>query len=151
MNIIIRVASSSDAALIAEFNAALAMETENLDLDRERVRKGTEALLADSSKGIYHLAEVDGKIVGQLMITYEWSDWRNATFWWIQSVYVLPEYRNRGVFRYLYQSIESLARKRGDICGLRLYVDTSNTHAQQTYEALGMRRSHYQIMDVEFS
>ena len=151
MDIIIRQAAVTDAATIAEFNALMAKETENLELDRERLRKGTEALIADTSKGIYYLAEAGGRVVGQLMITYEWSDWRNATFWWIQSVYVHPEYRSRGVFRSLYRHIESIARTRGDICGLRLYVDNSNNRARQTYEALGMNRSHYQIMDVEFA
>jgi GNAT superfamily N-acetyltransferase len=147
----IRNAAASDAAAIAEFNASMAKETEGIDLDRERLQKGTEALIADSSKGMYYLAEADGKIVGQLMITYEWSDWRNATFWWIQSVYVHPDYRNLGIFRSLYRHVESIARKRGDICGLRLYVDRTNTRAQQTYEALGMRHSHYQMMDVDIA
>ena len=150
MNIIIRPASVSDAVIIAEFNAFMAKETENLELDRELLRRGTEALLADSSKGIYYLAETGDKVIGQLMVTYEWSDWRNATFWWIQSVYVLPEYRKNGVFRKLYQYIESLARTRGDVCGLRLYVDTSNKRAQQTYETIGLKRSHYQMMDMDF-
>jgi GNAT superfamily N-acetyltransferase len=149
MNIITRLAAASDAGTIADFNALMAKETENLELDRERLQQGTAALIADSSKGVYYLAEVNGTIVGQLMITYEWSDWRNATFWWIQSVYVLPEYRKQGIYRTLYQFVESLARTRGDICGLRLYVDQSNKRAQQTYEALGMQRSHYQIMDVD--
>jgi GNAT superfamily N-acetyltransferase len=149
MNIITRRAAASDAGTIADFNALMAKETENLELDRERLLQGTDALIADSSKGVYYLAEVNGKVVGQLMITYEWSDWRNATFWWIQSVYVLPDYRKQGIFRTLYQSVESLARTRGDVCGLRLYVDQSNKRAQQTYEALGMQRSHYQMMDVD--
>jgi ribosomal protein S18 acetylase RimI-like enzyme len=150
MNILIRQATDSDAALIADFNAFMAKETENLDLDRERLRKGTEALIADSSKGIYYLAESDGKVIGQLMITYEWSDWRNATFWWIQSVYVDPEFRQQGIFRSLYRYVESLARERGNVCGLRLYVDKSNVRAQQTYEALGMQCSHYQIREMDF-
>jgi GNAT superfamily N-acetyltransferase len=149
MNIITRQATASDTITIADFNALMAKETENLDLDRECLQKGTEALIADSSKGIYYLAEADGKAVGQLMITYEWSDWRNATFWWIQSVYVHPAYRKQGIFRSLYRYVESIALKRGNICGLRLYVDESNKSAQQTYEALGMKRSHYQIMDVD--
>jgi len=105
---------------------------------RERLRKGTEALLANSSKGLYYLAEADGKIVGQLLITYEWSDWRNATFWWIQSVYVHPEYVVKEYSDRCTAPIETIARKRGDVCGLRLYVDTSNKRAQQTYEALGI-------------
>jgi GNAT superfamily N-acetyltransferase len=151
MNIIIRLAIASDANIITDFNAWMAKETEHLELDRERLRNGIEALIADSMKGRYYLAEADGKVVGQLMITYEWSDWRNATFWWIQSVYVHPEYRKRGIFRTLYQYVESIARKRGDCCGLRLYVDESNKRAQQTYKVLGMKQSHYQIMDVDFA
>ena len=150
MNIISRPATASDIDIIVEFNAAMAKETENLELDRERLQKGTEALIADSSNGIYYVAEADGKVVGQLMITYEWSDWRNGTFWWIQSVYVQPEYRERGIFRSLYRYVESIARNRGVVCGLRLYVDQSNKRAQQTYEALGMKHSHYQIMDTDF-
>jgi GNAT superfamily N-acetyltransferase len=150
MTIIIRPATVSDAMTIVEFNALMAKETEDIDLDRERLQKGIISLLADTSKGMYYLAEMGGNVIGQLMITYEWSDWRNATFWWIQSVYVLPEYRKNGVFRKLYQYIESLARTRGDVCGLRLYVDTSNNHAKRTYESIGLKRSHYQMMDMDF-
>jgi GNAT superfamily N-acetyltransferase len=150
MTIIIRPAAVSDAMIIAEFNALMAKETEDIDLDRELLRRGTDALLADSSKGIYYLAEIGDSVVGQLMITYEWSDWRNATFWWIQSVYVLPEYRRNGIFHKLYHYVESLARTRGDVCGLRLYVDTSNNHAKRTYELVGLKRSHYQMMDIDF-
>jgi GNAT superfamily N-acetyltransferase len=149
MDITIRHAAASDAVIIAEFNARMAKETENLNLDRELLRRGTEALLADLSKGAYYLAETGETVIGQLMITYEWSDWRNATYWWIQSVYVLPEYRMHGVFRKLYQHIESLARTCGDVCGLRLYVDASNKRAQQTYKALGMNHSHYQMMEMD--
>jgi GNAT superfamily N-acetyltransferase len=151
MNIIIRQATNSEALIITDFNASMAKETENLELDRERLRKGTEALLADSTKGLYYLAEADGIVVGQLMITYEWSDWRNATFWWIQSVFVRPDYRHHGIFRSLYQHVESIARKSGNVCGLRLYVDASNRSAQQTYKALGMRHSHYQMMEADFA
>jgi GNAT superfamily N-acetyltransferase len=150
MSIITRHATASDIDIIVEFNASMAKETENIDLDRERLQKGTNALIADSSKGMYYVAETDGKVVAQLMVTYEWSDWRNGTFWWIQSVYVKPEYRKRGIFRSLYRYVESIAHDRGDICGLRLYVDRSNKHAQQTYGALGMKHSHYQIMDIDF-
>jgi len=150
MNILVRQAAASDAVTIADFNAFMAKETEHLVLDRTHLQKGVEAMIADSSKGLYYIAEFDGKVAGQLMITYEWSDWRNATFWWIQSVYVQPEYRKQGIFRSLYRYVESIARNRGDVCGLRLYVDQSNKHAQQTYEALGMKRSHYQMMDVDF-
>jgi GNAT superfamily N-acetyltransferase len=148
MNCTIRHAISDDADIIAEFNSLMAKETEGIELNRERLQKGTEALFADASKGVYYVAEIDRKIVGQLMITYEWSDWRNATFWWIQSVYVLPEYRKQGVFRSLYKHIESLARQRGDVCGLRLYVESENNRAQKTYEALGMHLSHYRMMEA---
>lgn len=149
MNIIARLVAPSDAAIVSEFNMLMAKETENLELNFERLQKGTEALLADSSKGTYYIAEADSKVVGQLMITYEWSDWRNATFWWIQSVYVLPEYRKQGVFRKLFQYVESLTRTHGDVCGLRLYVDLANRHAQATYEALGMKQSHYRMMETD--
>ncbi len=150
MNIRIRQAAAADAATIAAFNASMALETENLDLDPVRLRKGTEALLADSSKGLYYLAEADGVVVGQLMITYEWSDWRNATFWWIQSVYIRPDYRHLGIFRALYTHVESIAKERHDVCGLRLYVEHTNARAQRTYVSLGMKQSHYLMMDVEF-
>lgn len=150
MNITIRLATPTDASIIAEFNTALAKETENIELNRERLQRGVESLLAHPTKGFYFVAENNDNILGQLMITYEWSDWRNATFWWLQSVYVHPNYRNQGVFRALYQHIESLARTCTDVCGLRLYVAKENLHAQKTYEALGMKQSHYQIMDVDF-
>jgi ribosomal protein S18 acetylase RimI-like enzyme len=150
MNITIRLADSSDASIITQFNAAMAKETEGIELRHDRLRKGVEALFLDSSKGLYYIAEIENKIAGQLMITYEWSDWRKATFWWIQSVYVVPEYRNQGIFRAMYQYIESLARNRGNVCGLRLYVEKENVRAQKTYEALGMKHSHYEMMDVDF-
>jgi ribosomal protein S18 acetylase RimI-like enzyme len=150
MNISARLAAPSDVTIIAEFNAAMAKETEGIELNRERLRKGVEALFADPSKGLYYIAESNGKIAGQLMITYEWGDWRNATFWWIQSVYVRPEYRRRGVFRALYRYIETIAGTRGDVCGVRLYVDQSNDHAQKTYESLGMKHSHYEMMEIDF-
>jgi len=151
MNIHIRQAAIADAGTIADFNASMARETENLELDRTRLHKGVQALLADPTKGYYYVAVADGVVVGQLMITYEWSDWRNATFWWIQSVYVRPDYRHLGIFRSLYSHVESIARAGGGVCGLRLYVEHSNTRAQRTYEALGMKPSHYLMMDVDFT
>ncbi len=150
MNITIRPATLSDNESLVDFNAAMALETETLKLDRERLRKGVEALLTDSAKGFYVVAEIDGVIIGQLMITYEWSDWRNATFWWMQSVYVLPLYRKQGVFKTLYRYIESLACNQGHVCGLRLYVEQENDRAQKTYKALGMTHSHYQLMEGVF-
>ena len=149
MDLSVRLAAPSDVSIIAEFNAAMAKETEEIELNRERLRKGVEALFADPSKGLYYIAESNGIIAGQMMIMYEWSDWRNATFWWIQSVYILPEYRRHGVFRALYRSIETIAGTRGNVCGVRLYVDQSNDHAQETYESLGIKHSHYEMMEMD--
>jgi GNAT superfamily N-acetyltransferase len=126
----------------------MAQETEGLELNIDRLQRGVKALFNDPFKGVYYVAEINGEIVGQLMITYEWSDWRNATFWWIQSVYVHPEFRKQGIFRFLYQHIEALAKQRGDVCGLRLYVEKENERAQKTYESLGMKSSHYQMMEL---
>ena len=150
MNIVIRLARKDDAPIIAEFNGSMAAETEGIRLERTRLVKGVEALLADTNKGVYYVAEVDGRVVGQLMITYEWSDWRNAIFWWIQSVYVHPEFRGKGVFRKIYRHVESRAKTVGDVCGMRLYVEKGNERAHKTYESLGMKKSHYDMMDIDF-
>jgi GNAT superfamily N-acetyltransferase len=148
--IAVRQARLADVPIITGFSAAMAQETEGLALKVDRLRKGTDAILKDASKGIFYVAEIEGTIVGQSMVTYEWSDWRNATFWWIQSVYVRPDARHRGVFRALYCHIEALARARTDVCGLRLYVDQGNAQAQKAYAALGMKRSNYHIMEIDF-
>jgi ribosomal protein S18 acetylase RimI-like enzyme len=150
MNIIVRPATPADATSIANFNSAMAKETENIELDRNRLQKGIEAILSDSTKGLYFVAENDQRIVGQLMITYEWSDWRNADFWWIQSVYVHPDYRKQGVFRSLFEHVKLFAQKRGTVCGLRLYVEKKNNLAQKSYEVIGMKHSHYQMMEEDF-
>jgi len=145
-----RTATLSDLEVITEFNLRMAEETESLQLDHERLLQGVEAVLRDSSKGVYYVAESNGKVVGQLLVTMEWSDWRNGMFWWIQSVYVLPEYRRRGIFSLLYHSVENLARSTLNVCGLRLYVDKSNESAIATYTALGMERTCYELMEVDF-
>lgn len=150
MSITIRDASLSDAPTIARFNACMALETENLTLDEPRLLDGVRAVLQDRSKGFYCVAEMDGAVVGQLMITYEWSDWRNATFWWIQSVYVEKSVRSKGVFRELYRFIETMARSNKDVCGLRLYVEDHNERAQRTYENLGMHHAKYRMMEVDY-
>jgi len=146
----IRKARPADAAIIATFNRNLAWETEKLRLNRREVDRGVRALLKDTGKGIYYVAEQDGEIVGQLMITYEWSDWRNGTIWWIQSVYVASAFRQQGVFRRLFQHVEKLGRSRRDVCGLRLYVEQNNRRAHSAYEGLGMKHTHYEIYETAF-
>jgi len=146
----IRRATPHDAAVIADYNSFIAQETEHRTLDHKRLLRGVRSLLKDPSKGVYYVAEIGGEVVGQLMITYEWSDWRNGHFWWIQSVYVKQEFRQHGIFRALYDHLEQLARKRKDVCGLRLYVERENHRAQATYEKLGMTRTAYEMFEKDF-
>lgn len=146
--ITIRPARPEDLDALVDFNAAMALETEQLTLDPERLRAGVALLLADAAKGQYRVAKRDGTVVGALMLTREWSDWRCGDWWWIQSVYVRPEARRCGVFRALYDSVEREARARADVCGLRLYVERDNAHAQATYNALGMAEAHYRMFEV---
>lgn len=145
----VRDAGPPDLATIVEFNAGIALETEDLKLDRHRLEAGVAAILEDSSKGRYFVASENGRLVGQIMITTEWSDWRNGDFWWIQSVYVLPEFRSRGVFSKLYRFVESAAHQ-ANARGLRLYVDEHNKRAADIYAKLGMHISQYQMMEVDF-
>ena len=119
-------------------------------MDEGVVRLGVATILADASLGFYLVAEIDGNPAGQLMVTYEWSDWRNGLFWWIQSVYVRPEFRRRGVYRALHRHVAEAAQAAGGVCGLRLYVEQENTTAQQVYESLEMHRTRYQMYEVEF-
>lgn len=149
-NMRIRLARLTDAPVIAEFNARLAHETEGRRLDARRLRLGVRRLLRDANKGIYFLAEQEGAVVGQLLITFEWSDWRNGYFWWIQSVYVLPEFRGQGVFRALYGHVAKRARARRDVCGLRLYVDQENRRAQRIYQQLGLKAARYKLLELDF-
>lgn len=144
----IRPARPEDLDTLVEFNAAMALETEQLSLDRIRLREGIAQLLADAAKGQYRVAEREGTVVGALMLTREWSDWRCGDWWWIQSVYVRPEARRDGVFRALYESVEGEARARADVCGLRLYVERDNARAQATYAALGMEQTHCQMFEA---
>lgn len=146
----IREATAGDLDFIATANAALATETEGQELDRALLHPGIQAVLDDRTLGRYYLAEIDGRVVGQLMTTYEWSDWRNGLFLWIQSVYVLQEFRGAGVFRALYDHLASLAASDARICGIRLYVDRSNASAQEVYARLGMHRSNYGIMQTVY-
>ena len=146
----IRRAVASDAGFIAESNIAMALETEGMALDATVVGPGVAAALADDSLGFYLVAEIDGHPAGQLMVTYEWSDWRNGLWWWIQSVYVRPEFRRRGVYTALHRHVEAAARAAGGVCGLRLYVEQENTRAQQVYQSLDMYNTRYHMYEVEF-
>ena len=150
MPIHVRRATIADAKIIADFNSAIAKETEHLDLDRKLLLRGVKALLNDVSKGYYILGEIEGRVAGQLMITYEWSDWRAAKFWWVQSVYVLPEFRGAGVFSRLFRSVEKAARKNKSVCGMRLYVEHGNARAMRTYEHLGMKKANYGMYEIDF-
>lgn len=150
LEIQIRAAEPADAPTLAEFNSRLAAETESKNLDRKKLLAGVQTLIDNPPHGAYFVAEHDHRIVGQLLITYEWSDWRNGFFWWIQSVYVAPHYRRRGVFRALYSHVGELAHASGNVCGLRLYVEADNAVAQAVYASLGMSRNSYRFMEVEF-
>src|SRR5262249_19586039 len=132
----IRRATAADLEQVIEFNRLLALESEGKELDLEKLRPGVAAALADGHKGLYFLAELDAKALGQMGVTYEWSDWRNGWFWWIQSVYVRPEFRRRGVFRAIFEHIVQAAKKAG-VVGLRLYVERDNTIAHHTYQKMG--------------
>jgi len=142
----IRLATLADAQVLVEFNCAMAAETESKNLLPEVIGAGVHSLLGNPAAGFYLLAEHDSA-VGSLMITKEWSDWRNGTFWWIQSVYVRPEFRRQGVYKNLYRHVQQLASKDPAVCGFRLYVERENERAQATYGALGMKQTHYLVFE----
>jgi GNAT superfamily N-acetyltransferase len=146
----IRSALIEDEPTLAAFNAAMASETEDRELNPGLVRQGVQAVFRRPELGRYFVAEEAGEIVGQLMLTYEWSDWRNGTFWWIQSVYVRADWRRHGVFRTLYRHVEQVARGTPGVCGLRLYVDQRNEQAMATYMDLGMSPSGHAVYEVDW-
>ncbi|HET7306436.1 MAG TPA: GNAT family N-acetyltransferase [Gammaproteobacteria bacterium] len=148
---IVRPAKAADQHAIVAGNLAMALETEQKKLDEATVNAGVAALLADPARGLYYVAEEDGHLVGQLALTWEWSDWRNGTFWWIQSVYVAPDRRGAGIFKALYQYVLNEARRRDSVCGLRLYVDKANSNATMVYRRLGMAVTHYDLLEVDFT
>ena len=143
----IRLANKNDAVAMVEFNQAMALETEGKLLDSNVLQKGVEAVFESDDKGFYVVADENGKIAGGLMVTFEWSDWRNSWFWWIQSVYILPEFRGRKIYRAMYDFVKKLAAEQGNVCGFRLYVEHDNKNAQKVYEKLGMESSHYQMYE----
>lgn len=147
----LRTSIKSDLNTIVSFNTAMAKETEGKSLADTAIRPGVLALLEDPSKGFYVLAEENSEIIGQLMVTKEWSDWRNGDFWWIQSVYVLPEFREKGVYRAMHEKIINMAETEDNVCGIRLYVDKDNSSAQEVYNKLGMEKSHYVMFEEDWS
>lgn len=145
----VRPAVAQDIPTIARFNAEMARESENIELPMERVSAGVAGLFNNPARGRYWVCELDGKVAGQLMITYEWSDWRNADFWWIQSVYTDPKFRKRGVYRALHENVVAAARAAG-ACGVRLYVERHNSGARAVYEHLGMKSAPYEFLEIDF-
>ena len=149
IKITIREATREDTESIVRFQEGMALETEGKVLDESLLRDGITAIFDSTQKGFYIVAEVGSVVVGSLLITYEWSDWRNATFWWIQSVFVDANWRRKGVYRSMYDYVVNVAKSRKDICGIRLYVERTNTIAQETYKDLGMTHSHYDLYETD--
>ena len=137
-----------DIDSIVQFQADMAMESEGCVLNKEKVTKGVTAAMLDDSKGIYWVAKYEGRIIGSLMITREWSDWNNEWYWWIQSVYVTPAYRKQGVYKAMYQKVKDAA-KENNVSQIRLYADKTNLSAQRAYQSLGMHESHYLMFEEE--
>ena len=146
-NFIYRKAALTDAPSIVEFQVAMARETEDLELDRDVCTAGVVAVFAEPQHGQYFVAEAASQVIASLLITYEWSDWRNGVVWWIQSVYVSPEARGQGVYAGLYEHVKQLVQNEPGIRGIRLYVDKRNTRAQAVYTRLGMNGEHYQVFE----
>lgn len=147
---IVRKAKIEDIETIVEYNYNLAFETEKKRLDKDILFKGVKSLIEDEKKGIYHVCIIDNKVVGQIMYTYEWSDWRNGTFIWVQSVYVKKEYRGRGVFKALYKNVKDICENsENNFVGIRLYVEEENYIAQKVYKDLGMHKCNYYIYEYE--
>ena len=143
----IRLATPADTEVLVEFNCAMAAETERKQLLPEVIGAGVRGLLASPASGFYLIAENQDRVAGSLLITKEWSDWRNGDFWWIQSVYVHPEFRRQGVYRRLYRHVQELAASDPRVCGFRLYVERENERAQQTYQKLGMKETRYLVFE----
>ncbi len=145
--IIISKAEEIDIQVIADFQVVMAFETEGIDLNPETVLRGVSAVFADPTKGFYLAAKVDGRTIGSLMITYEWSDWRARTVWYIQSLYVIPEFRRRGIFKQMYAWLLEKVNTNDSIGGIRLFVDHTNLNAQKVYDSIGMDGNHYRFYE----
>ena len=144
---IIRSACTDDISDIAQFNIAMAQETEERQLDPETIQSGVSSVIQNHAHGFYLIAERDQVAVGSLLITFEWSDWRNGTLWWIQSVYVKPEHRRTGVFKALYNAVIARAQAAKSVRGIRLYVEQENLDAQSVYQKLSMQKTPYQMFE----
>jgi len=145
----IRIAREEDIPALVEFNQSMALETEEKQLDEVVLTAGVSAVFSDQTKGFYVVTEASGTVAAGLMVTTEWSDWRNGWFWWIQSVYVRPEHRGIGLYGKMYEFVKSLASDAGNVCGFRLYVEKENERAQRVYEKLGMDRTYYLMYEQE--
>jgi ribosomal protein S18 acetylase RimI-like enzyme len=150
-NTVVRAAKSSDLEFIVACNRAMAAETEDTGLDEAVLQRGISYLFAHPAEGFYLVAEKQGELAGTLMVTFEWSDWRAGRFWWIQSVYVTPENRRKGVYRALHEAVRARAQTDDLSCGIRLYVEQDNTPAQDTYRQIGMYETHYRLYEELFS
>jgi ribosomal protein S18 acetylase RimI-like enzyme len=146
LDLTITQGKASDIDAIVRFQADMAMESEGTMLDMDRLTLGVSSAINDESKGIYLVARAGGKAIGSLMLTREWSDWNNQWYWWIQSVYVMPEYRKKGVYKAMYATLKDMAQENG-VSQIRLYADRTNLSAQQVYQRLGMRESHYLMFE----
>lgn len=144
----IRLATPADAPALIEFNRAMALETEGKELLPEVIGAGVRSFLQNPGSGFYVVAHEGDQVIGSLLVTKEWSDWRNGDLWWIQSVYVRPEFRRRGVYRQLYRHVQGMAARDPGVCGFRLYVDRANTAAQATYRNLGMKKTSYRVFEA---
>ncbi|HWQ65995.1 MAG TPA: GNAT family N-acetyltransferase [Methanospirillum sp.] len=151
MEIVIRPAAPEDTEEIIRNTERMAMESEGRLLNPERVRAGVTHLIHDHSRGFYLIADVDGMLAGQLMVTYEWSDWHCGDYWWIQSVYIAPHLRRKGIFTTLYQNIIKRATESEQVVGVRLYVETENHTAKKTYQTLGMNQTQYEMFESQFT
>ena len=143
----VRTGELRDAQFLTQFNINMARETEGLELESHVVSSGVKWLLNNPEYGYYLVAETEGSVVGSLMVTTEWSDWRDGIFWWIQSVYVSPSFRRRGIYRRLYEHVKALTAEQGNVCGFRLYVERDNIAAQKTYMSLGMREKNMKMFE----
>lgn len=150
MELVVRPAHEEDLDDLVEFNRELALETEDRELSVETLRSGVRGLLARPQYGFYLVAQNGDTVAGGLLVTFEWSDWRNGVYWWVQSVYVRPAYRGRGVYRALYSAVKARAAAQPEVRGCRLYVEQDNLRAQTVYEKLGMKATGYQVYEELF-